>query len=304
MQQPKNTKILVVGESEQTFSVAVCLLAAGHPVTLYTKEKNNAAKAIMLHFEDLLKLEKKEYAYHVNITDNLKATEDHKLAIVVNNELLEEKRALIKEIEACCTNDIGIAINTESIALSKLQEEAKKPENIFGANWTLPAHTTYFLELISNDQVKSGLTSKIDNYASGYWAKNPYIITGDYGIRSQMMTAMIREAFFLVENGYASIADIDRACRNDAGYYLPFSGNFRYMDLMGTAAYGMVMKDLNPELANETVLPQFFKTILSNKQADGAGMYPSTEEELALEKERSRKFSYEIKSIIEKYPSL
>jgi 3-hydroxybutyryl-CoA dehydrogenase len=33
-----------------------------------------------------------------------------------------------------------------------------------------------------------------------------------------MMYAMLREAFYFVENGFASFADVDHSLRNDLGY--------------------------------------------------------------------------------------
>lgn len=39
-----------------------------------------------------------------------------------------------------------------------------------------------------------------------------------------MTTSMYREAFYLVENSYATIEDVDRACRNNAGCWLTLVG--------------------------------------------------------------------------------
>src|SRR5690606_30244795 len=98
-------------------------------------------------------------------------------------------------------------------------------------------------------------------------------------------------AFYLVENGYASMESIDRACRNDAGYYLPFAGNFRYMDLMGTYAYGVVMKDLNPELSKATVVPDSVVADFQSYAAD----HPEHWEKIV------RTVSEEIRELILKY---
>ena len=116
---------------------------------------------------------------------------------------------------------------------------------------------------------------------------------------------MVREAFYLVENGYASVEDVDRACRNDAGYYLPFAGNCRYMDLMGTYAYGMVMKYLNPDLSKDRHLPDFFMNIINEGGLgleNGKGFYQYTKEEINLWRDIVSTFSYQIEKIINKYP--
>src|SRR5690606_11021753 len=98
-------------------------------------------------------------------------------------------------------------------------------------------------------------------------------------------------AICLVENGYASIERIDRACRNNAGFYLPFEGNFRYMDLMGTYAYGMVMKDLNPDLAKGADV--------SDNLASWLARYAASEAN--VRKIAFQRFSKEIRSLILKY---
>ncbi|HRP56998.1 3-hydroxyacyl-CoA dehydrogenase family protein, partial [Agriterribacter sp.] len=165
---------------------------------------------------------------------------------------------------------------------------------------------TYFMEIIANAKNDGALVRQLDKEARTYWGKDPYIITGELGIRAKMIAAMAREAFYLVENGYASVEDIDRACRNDPGYYLPFAGNFRYIDLMGGAgAYGRVMQDLNPELSKSREVPAFF--LNAARQAgvsaeNNKGLYEYPEGEMEQWEETFREFSYRIKQIIDKYP--
>lgn len=305
MKEPKYTKILVSSNHKDAFSVVVSLLKSGHEVILFTDDENNAQHIIDQHFEDILTFTQKEFNHHLQIVNEFPLKSAFDLAVVYTNEDKSEKVAAIDLIQSKY-NSLKIIVNSESISLIELQEGSKSPNNIIIGNWSNPAHTTYFLELVTNNETNYSWVSELDSYARAYWEKNPYVIYDELGIRSQIMTAMIREAFYLVENGYASIEDIDRACRNDPGYYLPFSGNFRYMDLMGTFAYGMVMKDLNPELAAETVLPRFFKDILEKIKAEGkqVGMYTLTKKQAEEQEQRSRRFSYEIKAIIEKYPAL
>src|SRR5699024_7083286 len=109
----------------------------------------------------------------------------------------------------------------------------------------------FFLELVYNEVTDGDHVLWLNLQAKNYWKKDPYTIKDELGVRGKMIAAMVREAFYLVENGYASVEDVDRACRNDAGMYMPFAGNFRYMDLMGTDVYGVVMEKLNEELSVE-----------------------------------------------------
>ena len=148
------------------------------------------------------------------------------------------------------------------------------------------------------------LVQAVFGEAKQHWQKDPYLLKNGRGIRSRMLTALMREAFFLVENDYVRIEDIDRACRNDAGYYLPFAGNFRYMDLMGAYMYGVVMQDLNPELSKDKHIPEFARKLFKSGaegMQNGKGFYEYEEGEAEEWDNKFRKFSHEIKDVISKY---
>jgi 3-hydroxybutyryl-CoA dehydrogenase len=303
--EDKKNPILVVGDRKLAYNITVCLLHAGHPVTLFTDNKMAALKCINAHFDDMYKQEYNVFADNkFNIIDSLGYEENCKIAIVVTNEDLSRKKAIIRKIEHILDNQALIAINTESIPLSAIQQNARHPERIIGANWAEPVHTTYFLEIISNEKTQKDLVSDFYSTARKYWKKDPYILKKDNGIRARMMSAMVREAFYLVEKGYVSIEDIDRSCRNDAGYYLPFAGNCRYMDLMGTYIYGIVMKDLNSELAKGSHIPGFFTKIIEQGgkgMENSKGFYVYQDGDVEKLNNSFRKFSYQIQRIIGKY---
>jgi 3-hydroxybutyryl-CoA dehydrogenase len=198
-----------------------------------------------------------------------------------------------------------IAVNTESIALSKLQANASHPSRIIGLNWVEPAHTTFFLEIIANENNDKATVEALAEEAKKHWNKDPYIVSNALSVRSRLFCAMAREAFYLIENGYATVQDIDRACRNDAGYYLPFAGNFRYMDLMGTHSYAEVMKKLNADLATDTHPPKILTDIVAGGglgMENNKGFYNYRNGDTADWEKLFSSFSYKIQEIMERYP--
>jgi 3-hydroxybutyryl-CoA dehydrogenase len=295
--------VLIVGNGNLTYSIAVCLLKTKY-INLCTDDLNEARNIILTHLSEM----KNEIGKDIIDDNKLKISDSFKkdkygLAIVITAEDLVIKKDAISQLEKKLSPGTIIAINTESICLDVIQEDAIHPERIIGLNWTEPAHTTHFLEIITNSSVKEGVADQVANMAKS-WNKDAYIVE-NFGIRSRLISAMVREAFYLIENGYASVEDIDRACRNDAGYYLPFAGNCRYMDLMGTYAYGMVMKDLNPDLSKEKQLPEFFTDILKQGglgMKNGKGLYHYTPDEIKHWQKIVSEFSYQIEDIIDKYP--
>lgn len=227
------------------------------------------------------------------------------MVICVTGEDLLTKQRMIQQLDQLYPATTIIAINTESFLLDELQLHTKYPHRIIGLNWCDPAYTTFFLEIIANENTAEELIKTVENVAVSHWGKDPCIVRCGYSVKARLMAALAREAFYLVENGYASVEDIDRACRNDAGYYLPFAGNCRYMDLMGTYAYGLVMKDLNRELSKADAPPLLFDQILADDKTGmkaNAGFYSYTNDSVKCWEEKFRKFSFEIKAIIDKYP--
>jgi 3-hydroxybutyryl-CoA dehydrogenase len=120
------------------------------------------------------------------------------------------------------------------------------------------------------------------------------------------MYALYREAFYLVENGYATVEDVDRACRNNAGYWMTLVGVFRWMDLTGVAAYHTVMKELFPTLSNSTAVPVLIDEIVKaggRGVANAHGFYSYTPEEARGWEETFERFSYEIRALALRYPA-
>ncbi len=297
---------LVIGEERTVFSIVVNLLEAQHPVTLCTSNEREAILRLNDHLSDLMgeATDIRDRA-DFEICSTLNGPQDFRLAIVLTPEDIQLKHTAVRQLENVLSPGSLIAVNTESIPLSEIHTTAVAPERIFGANWTEPAHTTFFLEIIVNDKNCRDLLNSFVSTACTRWQKDPYVLYNDCGIRSRMLSAMVREAFFLLENDYVSVEDVDRACRNDPGYYLPFAGHCRYMDLMGAYVYGTVMKDLNPELSKDTRVAPFFTRIV---EAGGEGI--STENgfyryetgEAERRTKEFRKFSFEIRDIIARYP--
>lgn len=302
----KTQPILVTGDAKLSFSITICLLQSEQSVILFTPDVAFAHQEINKHLEAITSLgNKKINIDKLHIIADLSKVPEIQLAIAVTDEKLEDKKSIIKQLENNLPSSALITINTESIGLEFIQKDAKNPAQIIGLNWVEPAHTTFFLEVITNKNNNKVQVDALVEEAKKNWNKDPYVITDTISIRSRLFCAMAREAFYLIENGYATVQDIDRACRNDAGYYLPFAGNFRYMDLMGTYSYAEVMKKLNSDLSKDTHVPKLLADIVSEGglgMENNKGFYTYQNGDTLDWEKLFTNFSYKIQEIIEKYP--
>jgi len=296
--------ILLIGEGKLSYTVAACLFIAGHEVVFANKNPETARE----HVEEHLRLSEKS-GLRAAGTAGLQlvpAPEEgvkFPLVILITADRPEDKKNAIKTGSRYVSENGLLAVNMESIELGELQPSADTPERLIGLNWSLPAHTTFFLEIIGNTlSDETGLNQVMS--LGRAWGKDPYIVRSGFSVRARLNAALTREALYLVSNGYADHEDIDRNCRNDAGYYLPFTGNARYMDLMGTSAYGVIMKDLNRHLSQDNKLDPGTEALLENghlgmESGQGFFSYPQGD---AQEWERKmNSFSYQIHRLIKKY---
>ncbi|MGI9550909.1 MAG: 3-hydroxyacyl-CoA dehydrogenase family protein [Aurantibacter sp.] len=223
-------------------------------------------------------------------------------------ENLAVKQEVYKKIEACVSDEVIITSNTSAMPISMLQNHCKVPERFFGMHWAEPAYTSYFLEIICGEKSPIEIGEQLCSIAK-QWGKEPTLVRKDIRgfITNRIMYAMYREAFNLVENGYATIADIDSACTNDGGRWMAFCGLFRYMDLTGLKAYHAVMKDLFPELSNQTTVPKLIDDIAKangNGISNGKGFYDYTPEEAKKWEETFEKFSFDLHRLSTEYAGI
>ena len=312
---PEKIPAGVVGLGLMGCSITACLLMARHNVTAVAPlaaDLEHAEKRIKNHLiksqqEGLVEHDPEFYLANLFITEDYEKLKECKLVIECTLENLDIKKTVYKKIEDVISPDALLTSNTSAIPISILQKHTQYPERFFGLHWTEPSHTTRFLEVICgelSDISKAEYLCAI----SYFWGKEPTLVRKDIRgfITNRLMYAMYREAFYLVENGYATVEDVDRACRNNAGYWMTLVGVFRWMDLTGVPAYHNVMKDLLPTLNNSTEIPKLIDDIVKaggKGVANAKGFYDYTPEEARLWEETYTEFSYEIRRLALKYPA-
>lgn len=314
--QEHNLTIGVVGLGLMGSSISAALLMHGQKVIGLSPIQSAVDQEAPGRVEEYLK---ESFAQGlilkdpVNYLENIVYSTDYKslkhcdvvLESVIEN--LDTKKEVYAKIEEIVDSEVIIASNTSAIPINILQQHIKFPQRFFGMHWAEPAFTTPFLEIICGDKSDIKIGEKLYDIGAS-WGKEPILVRKDIRgfITNRIMYAMFREAFYLVENDYATIEDVDRACRNDAGHWITFCGLFRFMDISGLQAYYHVMKDLFPTLNNQTTVPALIEGIATqggNGISNGRGFYKYTEQEAKEWEAAFQGFSFEISRLSAKYPS-
>ena len=303
----------VVGLGLMGTSIVTCLAAAGHAVVGIDKDVNRQ-RSLKRRVSTLLRNMRREKLLsrdpagvlkHLRVSGDFRALRDCGLVIESIFENLAEKREVLRSIEDAVAPSALIGSNTSALPVTELQRGARYPGRILGIHWGEPAHILRFLEVICGDETDPENAQKVLRMAA-LWNKEPTLVRRDVRgfITNRIMYAMMREAFYLVENGYATVEDVDRSVRNDMGYWLTMAGPFRYMDLTGIPAYGAVMRDLLPDLNCAKETPKLMQEVVASGArgiSNANGFYPYTPAEAKRWEKRFLDFSYEIRALALKY---
>jgi 3-hydroxybutyryl-CoA dehydrogenase len=295
-------------------SIIACLLAAGHPVIALTRKLARHRGTRRRIFTLLREMQRERLldADPARLLRGLTLSEDvgelSRCAIVIESiiEDLAVKRDTYRAVEAVVPRRTIIGSNTSAIPVSILQRDAIHPGRFVGIHWDEPAHITRFMEIIAGERTSKRSTQQVMALAE-HWGKEPSLVRRDVRgfIANRVSYAMFREACALVDSGVATVEDVDRSLRNDVGWWIPFAGPFRYMDLMGVEGYYKVMKDLLPELNTSPRIPPLMRKVVESGGrgiSSRRGFYKYTPSQAKRWEKLFVKFNYDVRRLALQYP--
>jgi carnitine 3-dehydrogenase len=125
------------------------------------------------------------------------------------------KRRMLADIDALTTEGVIVASSTSALLRSSIVVDCKTPHRFIVAHPFNPPHLVPLVELIGEDE------SIVQQAAEFYRTigRRPVILKREMPghIANRLSSALYREAVYLVEQGVASVADIDAALCNGPG---------------------------------------------------------------------------------------
>jgi 3-hydroxybutyryl-CoA dehydrogenase len=298
-------------------SIATCLMSRGLTVRVYDSDRRTYTRGqanIDAALAELVRRRLMKAAVRKNWRQRLECAASFDdfapCPIVIESvpENLELKQQLFRELEAVVSQRAVLASNTSSLPISMLQSGLKAPARFIGMHWGVPSQLSPFFEIIPGNRT-SRRTVKLACEFGALCGKEPIVLREDIRgfIGNRLMYAMMREACHLVESGIADIATVDRAFRNDIGWWSLFAGPFRWMDLTGIPAYAAVMEGLFPKLSNQKTLPEIMQNAVRagyEGTANSKGFYRYDKAAIGRWNKAWIEFTYDIKSLADKYEKL
>ena len=220
--------------------------------------------------------QKDEIMGRIKGTTEMSDLKDVDFVIEAVIENLDLKRSVFKELDELCAPHVVLASNTSSMSLTEIAAATQRPERVCGMHFFNPVPIMKLVEIIrgyaTNDEtvnITTELAKKMGKITVEVKKDSPGFVV------NRIMIPHMLEAIKIVEEGIASIEDVDIAVK--AGLNYPM-GPFELMDLTGIDICYFVNEYFYKELNKESkwVSPNLLKTMIrANKlgRKTGGGWY-------------------------------
>lgn len=195
-------------------------LASAHGISVSAYDPNPEAEARFLGYVERARTQLAELGLTgsgaVGFSDDL-ATSLEGAGFVQENGPESEtvKRRLLAEIDGLLPPEVIIASSTSALVRSSIVADCAQPERIIVAHPFNPPHLVPLVEIVGADP---GIVARAAAFYRGL-GRRPVVLNHEMPghIANRLASALYREAVYLVEQGVASVADIDAALCNGPG---------------------------------------------------------------------------------------
>lgn len=233
-------RIAVVGTGVIGISWAACFLAHGYEVAATDPAPGAEArlrKRVEYFWPAMEHMGLAEGASPERLTfhEQLPAAVEGAVFIQENGpERVEIKRETMKQIDAAAPVDTVIATSSSGIRISDIQDAATHPERILLGHPFNPPHLIPLVEVVGGRLTSLEAIEHAMQFYRGI-GKKPILLQKEIKghIANRLQAALWREAFHLVEQGVASVNDIDTAIAHGPGLRWALLGPFMNLHLSG-----------------------------------------------------------------------
>ena len=284
----KEWKVAVIGSGTMGTGIAQLFAMNGHDVTLNDVVEENLDKAmanirnnlIMLEgLEEITNKEAEKTLENLHTTGDLQAAvKDVDIVVESVFENIEVKKDIYTKLDALVGPETILASNTSSLNIYEFLD-ISHPERLVITHFFNPAYVMELVELVrgpkTSDQTvelaKDLLTSVGKQVATLNKVIPGFII-------NRISSVILREAFYIAEQGGASLEDVDRALVTNFGPRYTFEGPIMLGDFVGWDVYEDILDLIGPVLSDHKEAPSLMRQLVKDgtlglKSGDKGGVY-------------------------------
>jgi 3-hydroxybutyryl-CoA dehydrogenase len=176
----------------------------------------------------------------INVVKDLAIAPKCQWVIEVVFEDENMKKELFRKLDAACPVETILASNTSSIPITRLASLTKHPERVAGLHFFGPVPMMRLVEVIKGEKTSDAVFKKSVDFINSI-GQYPVKVMKDIPgfIMNRVSGVAFREALSLVENGVATVEDVDKGMHYGFNWNI---GPFEIADNAGIDTYVRVGK--------------------------------------------------------------
>lgn len=212
-------------------------------------------------------------------------------------ENLELKQDIFRKLDSLCTPEVILASNTSGLSPSEIANVTTHPERVVIAHFWNPPQLISLVEVVPGEKTSKetvDITSEWIDFIGKKSVKMEKECLGFIGNRLQL--ALLREAMYIVEQGWAKPEEVDKAMEYGHGRRLSVTGPLCSADLGGLDIFNNISSYLFKDLCNYTEPSALLNEKVKESKLgtkSGEGFYKWTKEDIeSKQKERTEVLLY------------
>jgi 3-hydroxybutyryl-CoA dehydrogenase len=284
--------------------IAATLALGGIETRLISRTHESARKGLRAAREAILDLERSglttsrranpalERLFETTDLDGAAAETD--LVIESAPEDMALKQELFVRLDRLSRQDCILASNTSGLSITAIASKCGRPERVITTHFWNPPHLMPLVEIVRGEKT-SDMAAEALRQLLRACGKVPVIVKKDRPgqLGNRLQGALQREAMYIVQEGIASVEDVDLAARCGFGLRLPAYGIFEHMDLVGLDLLLAVSDYVSRDLCGMTgAMPVLREKIREGAlgASSGKGFYDWSEKDANAVKQRRDAF--------------
>lgn len=234
-------KVAVVGAGTMGNQIAMQAAISGYDVRCYSRKEETVKSAREFSEEwfsrgvskgritrEDAESSKERLVFITNLKD---AVTDADLVIEAVADILEVKRAILSEIDLYTPEHTIYASNSSYIVSSLFADSVKRCENVLNVHFFNPALVMKLVEVVRGPHCSDEAVDAMIKFAESI-GKVPVMVNREvYGfIVNRIFSAITKEACYILDQGIASIENIDKAVKYGLSHPM---GPFELLDMTG-----------------------------------------------------------------------
>jgi 3-hydroxybutyryl-CoA dehydrogenase len=193
------------------------------------------------------------------VLEEATAEADHLIETVVED--LDVKTDVLRRADAVARVDVIFASNTSQFPISRLAVATKRPDRVIGSHWFNPPPVMKLIELIRGIETSDETLETALGLAHRFGKETVVCKKDTPGfITSRLIALFIVEAARIVDEGIASIDDVNKACVLGFGHA---QGPLDTADLSGLDTVARVADSLREQYGERFLPPQVLRALVN-----------------------------------------